>query len=167
MKAQGEIIVFILLFIIGLTLLVSATFWSRGIFQQNVDMANVQSSEKFMKDLNSNIFNIIKFGGFKEMRYSMDGTLSLVDNQTIELKIPISIPMPDEWVNISSDSTHYIQEMLDGNMLRIQLKYPESDYRVYLFTEGSRLASPEYVSLERNGTTILGKPTIRIKVTFT
>ncbi len=167
MKAQGEIIVFILLSVIGITLLVSATLWSKEIFQKNIDMATVQSSEKFMTDLGDAISEVIKFGGLKEIRYGMDGTISLVGSDTVELSIPMAIDIPETWINLSSDSSRYIRERLDKGNLVIQLVYPESDYVVQLFTEGTSVYSPEYITVEKNQTLSAAKTTIRIKVTLT
>ena len=166
MKGQGEILVFVLLFIISIILFVSATMWSKGIFQQNIDVARIESSEKFMRDLNENIQSVIKFGGSKEMRYDLDGTIGLVGSDTIEVKIPITIPLPSNWINISSDSYHYIQEKLEGDTLRLQLVFLPSDYQVQLFTDGSVLANPSYIKVERNQTINVGVTIIKIKITF-
>ncbi len=167
MKAQGEIIVFILLSVIGITLLVSATLWSKEIFQKNIDIATVQSSEKFMTDLGDAIGEVIKFGGLKEIRYGMGGTISLIGSDTVELSIPMAIDIPETWINLSSDSSRYIRERLDKGNLVIQLVYPESDYAVQLFTEGTSVYSPEYITVEKNQTLSEAKTTIRIKVTLT
>ena len=51
MKGQNEIMIFVLLFVIGISLFTTATIWSKGIFQQNVDLARVESAEKFAKEL--------------------------------------------------------------------------------------------------------------------
>ncbi len=77
------------------------------------------------------------------------------------------MPIPDYWVNISSDSSYYIREMLDGDVLRVQLVYPENEYKVEFFTEGPTLAKPKKVRIEKNSTTIENnKGTIKIRVTF-
>lgn len=166
MKGQSEILVFVLLFIISIALFASATLWSKNIFQQNVDVARMESAEKFMRDLNENIQSIIKFGGSNEIRYPLDGTIELVDSKTIEVKIPITIPLPENWVNITSDNYYYIQEKLEGKTLRLQLVYPQSDYIVELFTEGSAISNPSYIYAERNQTTSTGLTVIKIKITF-
>lgn len=166
MKGQSEILVFVLLFIISIVLFVSATLWSKGIFQQNVDIARMENAEKFMKGLNENILSLIKFGGSKEIKYTPDGTIGLIDSKTIEVKLPVTVSLPKNWVNISSDNSYFIQEKLDGNTLRIQLRYLDSDYRIELFTEGTKLSNPSYVYLERNQTIGDGSTLIRIKITF-
>lgn len=166
MKGQNEIMIFLLLFIIGIALFTSATIWSKGIFQQNVDVARVENAEKFMKELNENILNIIKFGGSQEMNYNLDGTIELLnDNYTIEVKIPITIPLQKSWVNISTDGS-YIQEKLDGDMLRIQAVFNDTkiNNKIEFFTEGSRLSTPRYIKMERNQTS--DASVIKIKITF-
>lgn len=169
MKGQNEILIFILLFVIGIALFVSASNWSKGIFQQNVDVARIENAEKFMKDLNEIISNTIKFGGSQEMEYGLDGTIELnaTSNNTVEIKTPdVSIPLPTDWVTISND-TSYIREKLEGNNFRIQLVYPQSSYKVEFFTEESRIARPVYLIVERNQTYISsGLTVIKIKVTF-
>ena len=86
MKGQSEILVFILLFLLSIGLFTIAIFWSKDLFQQNVDMAKVSSAEKFMKEVDYNIKSLIKFGGFEEIDYRVDGPIKLVDNQTIEVR---------------------------------------------------------------------------------
>jgi hypothetical protein len=163
MKGQNEILIFVLLFIIGIALFISATIWSKSIFQQNVDVARMENAEKFMRELNDNIMTVIRFGGSQEMEYKLDGAIELVDNKTIEVKIPVTIPLSKQWVNISSD-TSFIQEKLEGDNLRIQIVYNQTDYKVEFFTEGPRLAIPSYVNIERNQTSDL--TVIKIKITF-
>jgi hypothetical protein len=163
MKGQNEILIFVLLFIIGIALFISATIWSKSIFQQNVDVARMENAEKFMRELNDNIMTVIRFGGSQELEYKLDGAIELVDNKTIEVKIPVTIPLSKQWVNISSD-TSYVQEKLEGDNLRIQIVYNQTDYKVEFFTEGPRLAIPSYVSIERNQTSDL--TVIKIKITF-
>jgi hypothetical protein len=169
MNGQDEALIFLLLFIIGIALFTTATVWSKGIFQQNVDFARVESAEKFIKDLNDAVSNIIKFGGSQEIKYNLDGTIELntTSNNTIEIKISsVKIPLSANWIIISND-TSYIQEKLEGDILRIQLVYPQSNYKVQFFTEGSRLAMPSYVLFERNQTyKVSGLTVIKIKVTL-
>jgi len=168
MKGQSEALIFLLLFIIGIALFTTATIWSKGIFQQNVDVARVENAEKFMKELDESILSIIKYGGSQEMGYDVDGTIELnsTHNYVIEVKVPVTISLPRQWVVISND-TSYIQEMLDGNNFRIQVVYPQSSYKVEFFTEGPRMAKPNYLSLERNLTYVSsGATVIKIKVTF-
>lgn len=164
MKAQNEVLNFIILFIIGLVLFTSAVIWSRGIFQQNVDLSNLESAEKFMKDLNGYVDNIIRFGGSQNLNYALGGPIELVDSKTIEVKVPIKMSLSKNWINISETNTSYIQEKTDNSNLRLQLIYPGDDYSVEFFTEGPSLATPNYVKLERVQTS--DPSDIKIKVTF-
>jgi hypothetical protein len=154
MKGQSEIIVFVLLFLIGVILFVSAVAWSSGIFEKNADMLRVTASEKLIQDLDNSIKDVIKFGGSKIIDYTIDGTIELVDEKTIEMKVPASIELPDYWINITSGSS-YIRERLDGNLLRIQLIYEN----IELYTEGPRLSKPDSIKIEKD----LGG---RIRITF-
>ena len=165
MKGQAESIIFILLFIISIFLFTSATMWSRDIFQENVDFARLEASEKFMKDLDKEILYIIKFGGSREMEYNLDGTIELVDEKTIGVRVPTSLELTKRWINISQD-TSFIQERKDGETLVLQLIYPEKDYRVEFFTEGPRLAQPTHVRLEKNSTDFDTTTVIKIKISF-
>lgn len=165
MKGQAEIIVFLLLFIIGVLLFASATVWSRGIFQENVDFSRLGAAEKFMKDLDSGILNVIKFGGIRDLEYNMGGTIELFNSSLIEARTPLSLQIQENWINISDDGS-FIMERMEGEELVLWLFYPEADYRVFLFTDESSLAQPDYVRIEKNET-IFGSPTvIKIRITF-
>jgi hypothetical protein len=168
MKAQSEILVFILLFLLSIGLFTITVFWGKDIFQQNVDMTKVSSAEKFMKEIDYNIKSLIKFGGYKEIDYKVDGPIILIDSKTIEVRtvIPSGISLPTSWINISADSS-YIREMLDGDVFKIQLSYPENEYNVELFTEGPILAKPKSVKVESNSTYFENdRLTIKIRITF-
>jgi len=168
MKAESEILVFILLFLLSIGLFTIAVFWSKDIFQQNVDMTKVSTAEKFMKDIDHAIKSLIKFGGYEEIDYEVDGPITLIDNETIEVRTVVisEISLSRYWNNISSDSS-YIREMLDGDVFRIQLIYPENGYKIDFFTEGPTLAKPKLVRVEKNSTTIENnKATIQIRITF-
>lgn len=144
MKAQSEILVFVLLSLLSISLFTIAVFWSRDIFQKNVDTAKVSSAEKFMKEVDYSIKSLIKSEGYQDIDYKVDGPLTLIDDNTIEARTVITsdISLEKEWVNISSDSS-YIREILDGDVFRIQLVYPENDYKIEIFTEGPTLAKPK------------------------
>jgi len=165
MKGQAESVIFILLFIISIFLFTFATLWSRSIFQENVDFAKLEAAEKFMKNLDKDISNLIKFGGLKEIEFNLGGTIELVDQRTIGLRVPISLDLQKNWINISED-TSYIQERKDGETLVLQLIYPQSDYIIEFFTEGARLAQPSYIKLEKNSTVYNSITIIKIKISF-
>lgn len=168
MKAQSEILIFILLFLLSIGLFTIAVFWGKDYFQQNVSMTKVLIAEKFMKELDNDIKNLVKFGGYKNIDYSIEGPITLVNDETIEVRTVVSsdISLPTYWNNISSGSS-YIREMLDGDVFRVQLIYPENDYRVNFFTEGPVLSKPKSIKIEKNTTEIENnKITIKIRITF-
>lgn len=165
MRGQAELIVFILLFLIGLTLFSTATIWGRDIFEENVDFSRIEAAEKFMKDLDSEISNVIKFGGMREVSYGLEGTIELLNTSVIEVRTPVSMSLQQSWVNISEGES-FIMEKQSGSDLVLQLVYPVGDYKVFFYTEGSSLAHPNYVMVEKNST-ISGSPlVIKIKITF-
>ncbi|MFQ6020738.1 MAG: hypothetical protein ACE5J4_01805 [Candidatus Aenigmatarchaeota archaeon] len=166
MKGQSEIIVFILLFLIGFILFSSSVLWSRGIFQRNVDIGKINAAENFMKNLDEKIKNIISFGGSESIDYTLDSNIELLNENTIEIKLPVTIDLPRKWVNISSDVS-IIREILEENILRIQLTYPEKDFAVEFFTEGPTLAKPDKIKIEKRS--VYSKDNIsviRIEITF-
>ena len=55
---------------------------------------------------------------------------------------------------------------LEGETLVLQLIYPEKDYKVEFFTDGSSLAQPSYVKIEKNSTEFGPRTVIKIKITF-
>ena len=167
MKGQSELLVFVLLFLISIGLFTTAVFWGRGIFQQNVDISKVSTVESFLKELNNDIQSLIKFGGYEEIDYKIDGFITLRDDKTIEVKTVVSsLELPRYWINISSDSS-YIREMLDGDVFKAQLIYSENIYNIKFFTEGPTVAKPKYVRIEKNSTYIENnKTTIKIRITF-
>jgi len=169
MKSQSEILVFLLLFLLSIGLFIISTIWGKDIFQKNVDMAKVSSAEKFIKEIDYSVKSLIKSEGYQEINYNVDGPLIIFDNKTIETRTVMTsdISLPTEWTNITSDSS-YISEMLDGDVFKVRLVYPESDsYRVEFFTEGPTLSKPRAVRVEKNSTYYEdSKLTIRIRITF-
>ncbi len=166
MKGQSEIIVFVLLFIIGVSLFISAIMWSRGMFDRNSDMAKLNLAESFMRNIDGKIQNIIKFGGQDSIQYGFDATIELVGSDTIEIRTPLSVDIPDQWVNIQS-SPSIIREKKDGDMFRIQLYYPSDTYSLYLYTEGPKVATPQKITIEKGSSfTQGGKTYVKVKITF-
>lgn len=168
MKAQSEILVFILLFLLSIVLFTVAVYWSRDAFQQNVDITRVSSAEGFMKEMNYDIKSLLKYGGHKEIEYNVDGPITLLGSQTIEVRTVVTsgISLPTSWNNISSDFS-YIRETLDGDVFRIQLIFPGDNYNVVFFTDGPTLAKPKKVVIEENSSDVEnGEATIKIRITF-
>jgi hypothetical protein len=175
MRGQSEIVTFVLLFLIGVILFISAITWSRGLFDRNIDIAKVTAAENFIENLDKKIQSTVSFGGKESLDYNVDGTIQLIDSNPdiIEIKTTADVVVPDYWVNISSPGSSSItQEMLDNTIFRIRLFYPpQEEYKIDLFTEGAVLAKPEYVIIERNDTTteIVNNEkitVIKIKITF-
>ena len=171
-KGQSEVVTFILLFLIGLVLFMAAISWSSGLFQQNVDAGKVATAENFMFELDSSIQSVIRHGGSENVNYNVDGTISLLGseyNDAIEIQTPVTIALPRYWINITRpDSLGNIREILDGSTLRIELTYPErEDFIVDLYTEGSKVSTPDMILIEKTGVTEdQEKTVIRIKLTF-
>jgi hypothetical protein len=168
MKGQSEILVFILLFLLSISMFVTSVFWSRGIFDRNMDTAKVSSIEKNAKGIDEGLRSVIRFGGMGEADYSVDGPITLVNDNTLEIRTVIASDMslPKYWVNLSSGYS-YIRETIEGDILRVQIVYPEGDQKVSLFTDGPMLAKPSIVRFEKNATSFEnGKQTIKIRITF-
>lgn len=172
MKAQSEIVTFVLLFLIGLVLFATTIAWSGGIFQRNVDLGRVTTAENFMSSMDSSIQSVIKNGGSQTIAYGAGGTMELMDqgySDIIEIKMPITAELPKYWINTTkSGALGNIREMLDGTIMRLQLSYPQQDqYIVDLFTDGTKISQPESITIEKNDTFVEnGKTIIRIKLTF-
>ena len=165
MKAQAEIIVFILLLVIGLILFSSATIWSRGIFQENADFSKMEMAEKFMKDLDGGVSSVIKFSGVKEIDFTIDGTIEILGPKTIEVRTPISLDLQQNWINISEKGS-YIMERKESNDLVLRLVYPDTAYKVFFFTDDSSLTQPDYIRIEKDSTSTDTVTVIKIKISF-
>ncbi|MBN2202929.1 MAG: hypothetical protein JW700_01985 [Candidatus Aenigmarchaeota archaeon] len=167
MKGQAEAIVFVLLFLIGIALFSTATIWGREIFEDNMDFTKLEAAEKLAKDIDDGISNVIKFGGKKEIEFSVQGTAEIKETNVLEIRTPLSIEIQENWVNISEGSS-YIRERKEGSELILQIIYPpQAEYNIFFFTEGSSLDTPSYIRIEK-GETITEATTkkIQIKVTF-
>jgi len=166
MKGQIELIVFIFLFIISIILFTTASIWGRGIFEQNVDVAKIEAAEKFLKDLDNNILNLIEYGGSRTIDYDIGTTIGLSGGNTIEVNMTTSLQLPRYWINLTSD-TSYIREKLEGSNLRIQVIYPERQNRIEFFTKGPTLTKPDYIIIRKDSTYVdSGVTVIRIEISF-
>ena len=168
MKGQSEILVFVLLFLLSISMFVTSVFWSRGIFDKNVDTTKITSIEKTAKSIDDDIRSVVMFGGISEEDYFVDGPITLISDNTIELRTVIAsdLSLSKFWINISSGSS-YIREMIEGDVLRVQIIYPQGDQKIFFFTDGPVLAKPSLVRMEKNSTILEnGKQTIKIRITF-
>ena len=167
MKGQSEIIVFILLFLIGIALFSSAFIFSTGIFNQNIDIARITSAENIMRSLNDKIQNVIGYGGSQSIDYSLNENIEILDSQTLEIKFPINVEVPRYWINVSSNQRSYVREMLEGNIFRIQLIYPEANDLKIEFISDTYIAKPSIITIQKNSTLNIGeRPVIRIRLVF-
>lgn len=166
MKAQSEIITFVLLFLIGLVLFISAFAWSQGVLQRSEDVNKLSSLEKFAMDLDSTIENTVKFGGELEVPFGYSATIGLVGEDTIEIRSPVSVSIPEQWINISTKYA-FIDERKDGNYAIVRLRYNqnEKNYNILLFTDGPKLATPDIVKIQKNETYIEdGSTVIKLRI---
>ena len=166
MKGQSDIVVFILLFLIGLALFSLALVFSTGVFNQNIDVTKVTSAENIMRSLDNKIQSVIGYGGSQSLDYSLNEEIELLDSQTLEINFPVNIEVPRYWINVTSNQRSYVREMLEGNVFRIQLAYPEADDLKIEFFSNTSIASPSRITIEKNSTTGIGKPVIRIRLIF-
>lgn len=164
MKGQTEIIVFVLLFIVGVSLFMSAIIWSRGIVDRNSDVVQLNSAEVFMKNLDSQIQSVISFGGQDQIVYNIDAPIELIGSNIIEIQSQLSVNIPNQWISLKENGS-IIRETMQRGLFRIQLYYPEGgDYEVELYTEGPRISTPNQVLIEKSVSSEPG--IIRIKITF-
>ena len=167
MKGQSEIVVFILLFFVGIILFSLAFFFSSGIFNQNLDMGKVAFAENIMKSLNSKIQSTIGYGGSQTFDYALNENIRILDSQTLEIYFPVSIEVSDYWINVTSEERSYVREVKEQGVFRIQLIYPEADDLRIEFFSDIQVAKPTLITMEKNSTSVVnGKPVIRIRLIF-
>lgn len=132
----------------------------------NSDVSKLNSAQSFMAKLDNKIQDIIKFGGTDSLDFNIQATIEIVGSETIEMKSPISVDIPEEWLNIHEDGS-IIREKMEGSLYRIQLYYPDDIYKIRFYTEGPRLATPHKIYIEKGYTEKDGsEATIWIKLTF-
>lgn len=168
MKGQTKVVIFLILFFISIILFSSTNLWGRGIIQQNIDIVKIEKTEKFLKDLDNTILNLIEYGGTRRISYNIDSTIQLVGSNMFEISFPSTVTLPGYWINITSGDSSYIRERLEAEDLRVQLVYIEyPEYKIEFFTMGSRLTIPEYIFLAKNETFKNNDQTvIRIEISF-
>jgi hypothetical protein len=127
----------------------------------------MERAEDFMKYLDNTIINLVEYGGARRVNYNIEVPIQIIGDDTIEINFKSTITLPPYWINISSTESSFIRERMDGNLFRIQIVYPSSDYRVELFTNGSSMRMPEYIFLVKNDTyTDTGQTVIKIEISF-
>ncbi len=145
----------------------SANLWGRGIIQQNIDLVKIETAENFMRELDRAILNLIEYDGSRNIDYNIDSSIQMVGTNTLEMSFTSSIALPGYWINITSSEASFIRERQENGLFTIQLVYPESDYKIELVTNGTRLSTPEYIVLVKNDSYIQNdKTVIKIEITF-
>ncbi|MBU5557535.1 MAG: hypothetical protein QW751_00780 [Candidatus Aenigmatarchaeota archaeon] len=172
LRGQAQIIVFVLLLLISLILVFTAVSWGGGISQQNIDVSRVIAAENWMKELDRSIQSVVKSGGSARLNYPFNTPIGLADvdiNDYIEMSMPVSIDLPDYWINISiSGEPGLIRERKDAGELKLRLSYPlRPGFAIDLFTDGPQIATPKAVLIEHNSTFQNSTITIvKIKLSF-
>lgn len=157
MRGQSQIVVYVLLLLITLVLVFTAVSWGSGISQSNVDIGRVTAAENWMKSFDASIQSVIRSGGGIRVDYPLGSEISLSDvglDDTVEVRMPVSLDLPNQWINITSVSgAGLIRERKDGDYVRIQLSYPlRPGFAVDLYTDGPQIATPHTIMIERNST---------------
>ena len=166
MHGQTELVAFVLLFLVGTVLFISAVSWGRSAFAQNASLVSIGSAESFFIDLDSRTQNVIKFGGQDRVDYPFNAQIELVDPQTLEISFQTNNVPSGDWFNVSSDGS-LIREISDNGLFRIQLKYQFEDFDVEMFTYGSTIATPRFIFIEKASPIIRNdRNVVRIKLTF-
>lgn len=190
-KGQSQVVVFILIFLIFTVLVFSTYFWSKSMFERNIDANKLSTAEQFMSGLDSKIQRVAQTGGKEAVDYGLSGTLKLIQgvlpdgtpDDIVEYESATSIELPEQWICLNtanpskagsiSDSVSIIRENKIGGVLKIQLFYRlRSDtqgYIVDLFAEGNLIAEKE-ITIERNSTEtkiIAGKQVFIQKIKLT
>jgi len=177
MKAQSEMVTFVLLFVIGILIFIAAIVWGRGVTEQNIDTAKIVSAERFMKSFNEQVESIVRSGGSQTISYPLNMEFRFVESgisDVLEIRDEIvGGVVPDNPIDITSPgSLGTIREWMDGPLFRIQLTYPLQDSTaIDFFTEGSITGTPKRITIEKNSTFSMqvgGKEyeVVRLKITM-
>jgi len=153
MKGQSEIIVFILLFMIGTVLFISAVAWSRGMFSTQADAGNLVAIESFIGTLDDKIQNLIEYGGQEEIDYPLNAAIKLTNSTQVEIYSKLDVAVPAYWVDIRKTEISTIQERYGGDIFYIRLNYHPELYDLKLVTKGFTQAVPKRIILEKDDST--------------
>lgn len=161
MKSQSEILSFSLLFLVSIILIFFAFFWGKPILEKNIDGNRIILAEQFIRDLDSKIQVVSKFGGREVIEFNLYGDLELIQNESyndiIEFRMPITLELPEKWVFLEN-STVIIREIKQGDVFKIQLFYSirsnKKDFVIDLFSDGNTITSGGSIAIEKNETII-------------
>lgn len=158
MKAQTEIIAFVLIFMVSVVLIFSAIMWGKPLFEKNIDASSLASAEQFMKELDRKIQSIASKGGKERMDFNLKGTLKLIEGKetvpddVIEFEASTNLKLPEKWILLNTaneskigkatDTSSVIREIKLGDVLKIQLFYRlRENYVIDLYSEGNAITS--------------------------
>ncbi len=79
-KAQAQLISVVILTSITISLVAITYFWGMPIMEKEKSSVRLSSAEKFMKELNRKLEDVIKNGGTQVLEANVPGTLTMVDN---------------------------------------------------------------------------------------
>jgi len=150
MKGQTEIISFSLNIFILFLLMVYAYVWGTEIFREHVDKAKLFSAEDFLRDLDSRIQWVAKFGGEDKIYFDVPGTIEIKKNETwfVEVTVNSEQDFPEDWIYLwntqkgITDFESMIREKKSGTKIILQLIYNLRDgYSIYLVPSTNRIGS--------------------------
>ena len=162
MKAQSELLNFMILLLILIVMMFASYLWAIPIFESNSDIAKKNTAEHFIRDMDSKIRSVAKFGGYETMDYNLDGILQIMENATdrwIEYKTVFSPEFTDAWFYMSgnesfevaqTDISSIIRERKKGNMLYIELWYRKTG-DIMIEVVPTQKITTKYIKIEKLG----------------
>lgn len=170
MKAQTEIIAFVLIFMVSVALIFSAIMWGKPLFEKNIETSSLESAEQFMKELDNKIQSIASKGGKERMDFNLKGTLKLIEGKEavpddiLEFEAKTNLKLPEKWILLNTaneskvgkatDTTSIIREIKLEDVLKIQLFYRlRENYIIDLYVEGNSITSTS-VTIEKTGSSV-------------
>lgn len=79
-KGQAQLISVVILTSITISLVAITYFWGMPIMEKEKSSVRLSSAEKFMKELNRKLEDVIKNGGTQVLEANVPGTLTMIDN---------------------------------------------------------------------------------------
>ncbi len=178
MKAQAELVNFMILFLILTVMMFAAYFWAVPMLEDNNDIAKKAAAEQFVRSLDSKIQSIAKAGGYETMEFTLDGSLQIRENGTdrwIEYKTKFRPEFPETWHYLAgnesfevgpTDPASIIRERKVGSNLYIELWYRKTGNTKIEIVPVKKLAT-RYIRLEKlEPVTAGGTNKILVKVEF-
>ncbi len=166
MKGQTEIIVFILITLISVSLVFSSIFWGTPLFQGSADASRLFDAENFIRNLDYKIQQVASNGGTEHIEFRLLGTLKLVDSSAnglpddiIEFEAKNAVKLPEDFVYLNTENTSkigdiphtpsLIREIKLADTVRIQLFYRlRGNYIIDVFSDGNTQTSGGGINIE-------------------